>query len=83
MKKNIKKFENFEHNDNQELEYNLIREINNSVEYKNFRQHYTQEIRTILTDNNDKFTMTHQISNNIITDVIEMIKKIGYNITKK
>jgi hypothetical protein len=83
MKNNIKKFENFEHDNDEDLDYTLLREIEGSDEYNKFRQHYTAEIRSFLTDNNGRFTMTHQITQNIITDVVEMVKKLGYDIIKK
>lgn len=82
MKNNIKKFENFEHNDGDGLHYTLLREIEGSDEYNKFRQHYTEEIRSFLTDNNGRFVMSHQLSQNVIADVTEMIKKLGYEIKK-
>lgn len=74
---------NFEYNDDDGLEYTLLREIDGSDEYNTFRQHYTNEIRSFLIDNDGRFSMTHQITLNIITDVAEMIKQQGYNIVKK
>ena len=81
MKNNIKEFENFEHNDDG-LDYTLLREIEGSDEYNKFRQHYTEEIRSFLTDNNGRFTMTHQITQNIITDVVEMVKNLDTTLLK-
>ena len=81
MKNNIKKFENFEHNDDG-LDYTLLREIEGSDEYNKFRQHYTEEIRSFLTDNNGRFTMTHQITQNIITDVVKWLKNLDTTLLK-
>ena len=83
MKNEIKKFENFEHNDDEGLEYTLLREIDKSDEYIKFRKHYTKEIKSFLTDNEGRFVMTHQLAGNIIMDVTELIKKLGYEIIKK
>lgn len=83
MKNEIKKFENFEHNDYEGLEYTLLREIDKSDEYIKFRKHYTEEIKSFLTDNEGRFLMTHQLAGNIIMDVTELIKKLGYEIIKK
>ena len=81
--KEIKKFENFEHNDDEGYEYSLLREIDKSESYIDFRKHYTEEIRNILSDNDGRFTMTNQLAGNIIMDITEMIKKLGYEIIKK
>ena len=78
----IKKFEKFEHNDDEGLEYTLLREIDKSDEYVKFRQHYTEEIRNFLAENDNRFAMTHQLAGNIIMDVTEIIKSLGYKIIK-
>ena len=83
MENKIKKFENFEHNDDEGLEYTLLREIDKSDECIKFRKHYTEEIKSFLTDNEGRFVMTHQLAGNIIMDVTELIKKLGYEIIKK
>jgi len=83
MKNEINKFENFEHNDGEGFEYTLLREIDKSDEYIKFRKHYTKEIKSFLIDNDGRFTMTHQLAGNIIMDVTEIIKKLGYEIIKK
>jgi len=73
-----------EHNDNDGLEYTLLREIDGSDEYNEFRKHYTEEIRSFSIENDgSKFIMTHQMTTNIITDMTEIIKKLGYDIIKK
>ena len=79
----MKHLNKFEHNDDEGLEYTLLREIEGSDGYNKFRQHYTEEIRSFLADNNGRFVMSHQLTQGVITDVVEMCKKLGYNITKK
>lgn len=74
--------ENKQNND-EGLEYALLREIDKSDEYFKFRKHYTEEIKSFLEDNNGKFVMTHQLAGNIIIDAAELIKKLGYEIVKK
>lgn len=73
----------FEHNDDEGFEYTLLREIDKSDYYLKFKKHYTEEIRKYLDDQDGKFVMTHQIAGNIILDITEMIKKLGYIIIKK
>jgi len=75
--------EEFEHtDDNSDLSYDLLKEIDNSKSYHEFREHYTNEVKKIIK-NNGSFSMTPQLSINIIMDVTEMIKKSGYEIVKK
>ena len=83
----VKKFKSFgdeeyEHNDDEGYEYTLLRDIAKNDEYIKFRKHWTTEIRNFM-QTNEKFTMTDQIASSIILDITEMIKSVGYEITKK
>ena len=84
--KHLKKFnENneFEHNDDEGFEYELLRKFDSSnPDYVEFRKNYTKQIDESIELNDGSFYMSHDLASNIILDVTEMIKKLGYKIVK-
>lgn len=74
----IKKFN--EVIDNNEI---LNKFDSSNKDYVSFRKNYTSEIKSIIDDNDGRFVMTHDLATNLILDVTEMIKKLGYKITKE
>jgi hypothetical protein len=74
----IKKFN--EVIDNKEI---LNKFDSSNKDYVSFRKNYTSEIKSIIDDNDGRFVMTHDLATNLILDVTEMIKKLGYKITKE
>jgi hypothetical protein len=74
----IKKFN--EIIDNKEI---LNKFDSSNKDYVSFRKNYTSEIKSIIDDNDGRFVMTHDLATNLILDVTEMIKKLGYKITKE
>jgi len=60
----------------------IINSASETEDYNGFRKHYTEEIKEMIKVNDGKFVMTHQLSACIMIDVINLIKKAGYNITK-
>lgn len=84
MKNRIKKFESFEGTNNaDDFSYELAEEFEKSNDYHIFRKHYTGTIREDIKNHDGNFAMSNQLTLNIFIDVVEYIKRLGYDIIKK
>lgn len=69
--------ENFEHENEITEVYDAIEK---TPEYVEFRKHHTKEIREFFKD--QPFTMTPMLTSTLIVDVLTLVYKAGFKITK-
>lgn len=63
-----KEEEEYEHNDDEDYEYTLLRKIETLEDYKTFRRVHS---------------LTNQVASTLLLDVTELIKKAGYKMVKE